>query len=174
MLENELTSSKTIISCNKPTSWTHQGFIPLGSEKVRLVVDLKALNVETARIGYPMTSSRDIFNQIPHQAKVFISFDLLHSFFQVRVAEDDWELLAFVIHSGKYCFTKLIQGGLNSGDLLNINSQCIMVGLQDALRIMDDFIIDLDKGTEVHLLGNHLLPAPDEENVEQGSEISTV
>ena len=36
------------------------------------------------------------------------------------------------------------------------------------------FIIDLDKGTEMHLLGNHLLPAPDEENVGQGDEIGAV
>ena len=36
------------------------------------------------------------------------------------------------------------------------------------------FIIDLDQGTEVHLLGNHLLPAPEEENVGQGIEIGAV
>ena len=54
-LENELVASKTIIKFDKPTSWTHQGFfIPKGSEKVRLVVDLKALNLETQRIGYPI------------------------------------------------------------------------------------------------------------------------
>lgn len=36
------------------------------------------------------------------------------------------------------------------------------------------FIIDLDRGTEMHLLGNHLLPAPNEEDEEQGSEIGAV
>jgi hypothetical protein len=36
------------------------------------------------------------------------------------------------------------------------------------------FVVDLDQGTEVHLLGNHLLPAPDEESDEQGSEIGAV
>ena len=85
-----------------------------------------------------MTSSKDIFHQIPHNAKVFISFDLLHSFFQVRVAEEDWHLLSFVIPSGKFCFTRLIQGHLNSGDHLNMESQCLLVGLRDILQIMDD------------------------------------
>ena len=115
-----------------------------------------------------MTSSRDIFNQIPPKAKVFISFDLLHSFFQVRVAEEDWELLAFVIPSGKFCFTKLIQGGLNSGDHLNINSQCIMVGLQDALQIMDDFMAACMSLKEAYLKGSILL-----QNAVRKAQVST-
>jgi hypothetical protein len=36
------------------------------------------------------------------------------------------------------------------------------------------FIVDLDQGTEVHLLGNHLLPVPDAENAGQGREIGAV
>jgi hypothetical protein len=36
------------------------------------------------------------------------------------------------------------------------------------------FIIDLDEGTEVHLHSNHLLPAPDEDSDEQGSEVGAV
>ena len=140
-LENELMSSTTIIRFDKPTEWTHQGFfIPKGADKVRLVVDLKALNLATERVGYPMTSSKDIFHQIPPSARVFISFDLLHSFFQVRVAEEDWPLLAFVIPSGKFCFTRLIQGHLNSGDHLNMETRCLLVGLQQSLQIMDDIM----------------------------------
>ena len=157
-LENELLSSTTIVKYNKPTLWTHQGFfIPKGPEKVRLVVDLKSLNLETSRIGYPMTSSKDIFRQIPHHAKVFISFDLLHSFFQVRVAEEDWHLLSFVIPSGKFCFTRLIQGHLNSGDHLNMESQCLLVCLRDALQIMDDFMSACSSLQDAYIKGSVLL-----------------
>ena len=110
-MENKLLSLTTIIHYDRPTSWTHQGFfIPKGKDKIHLVVDLKALNVGTERIGYPMTSSRDIFHQVNPEARVFISFDLLHSFFQVRGAEEDWHLLTFVIPSGKYTFMWLEQG----------------------------------------------------------------
>ena len=104
-----------------------------------------------------MTSSKDIFNQAPPHAKVFISFDLLHSYFQVRVAEEDWELLAFVIPGGKFCFTRLIQGHLNLGDHLNINSQCILVGLHDALQIMDDFMSACMSLKDAYLRGSTLL-----------------
>ena len=104
-----------------------------------------------------MTSSRDIFHQIPPNAKVFISFDLLHSFFQVRVAEEDWHLLSFIIPSGKYCFTCLIQGHLNSGDHLNMKSQCLLVGLQHALQIMDDFMSACSSLKDAYLKGSILL-----------------
>ena len=36
------------------------------------------------------------------------------------------------------------------------------------------FIVDLDHGTEVHLLGNHLLPVPEAEEAGQGMENGAV
>ena len=55
---------------------------------------------------------------------VFISFDLLMSYWQLAVHEDNIHFLAYLLPSGKWAICHGPIGYLGSGDELSISSRC--------------------------------------------------
>ena len=89
---------------DKPTRFCSRAFfIPKkASDQMRLIIDFCALNSSCTRIGYPFSSSESIFRTIPETALVFMLFDLLMSYLQLAVHEDDIGYLAYLLPSGKW------------------------------------------------------------------------
>ena len=79
-VEQEMEEAGISIRWDKPTTFCSRAFfIPKkDSSSVRLIVDYRALNACSTRIGYPFSSSESIFRTIPEQALVFLSFALCH------------------------------------------------------------------------------------------------
>ena len=96
---------------DKPSDWCSMAFfVPKGPDQVRMVLDFCHLSRWSTRVGYPLASSESVFRNIPSKAKVFLSLDLLQSYFQLQVHQDNWELLAFILPSGKFIICRAPMG----------------------------------------------------------------
>ena len=158
-LEKEMEDAGISQRWDKPTTFCSRAFfIPKKeSSLVRLIVDYRALNACSTRVGYPFSSSESIFRTIPESALVFLSFDLLMSYWQLQVHEDDIGYLAYLLPSGKWTLTRGPMGWLGSGDELNISSRCLLLGLESAKKILDDILLHASSLKEAYLLGSRLM-----------------
>ena len=94
-----------------------------------MVVDFRAINQNTYRVGIPFNSATDIWRQIPDEAAAFLSLDLVSSFFQLCVDKRDQHYLTFIVPDGKFYMKRAAIGEKNSGDTLNVHTRCLLVGL---------------------------------------------
>ena len=139
---------------DKPTDWCSMAFfLPKGPDPVRMVFDFRHLSSWSTRVGYPFSSSESVLRSIPSKAKVFLSLDLLQSYFQLKVHQDDWELLVFILPSGKFIVCRAPMDHHGSGDDLNIASRCLLIGLEQAIKIMDDVLLAACSLKEAYLIG---------------------
>ena len=96
-----LVESDTIQEFHGHSDWCNPAFfVGKGPDDVRMVVDLRKLNVATNRFGCPFESTESVFQKMEHSARVLVMLDLLSAYFQLRVAPEDWHLLTFCFPLG--------------------------------------------------------------------------
>ena len=88
---------------------------------------------------------------------LFISFDLIQAYYQLRVAEESIHLLVFLCPWGKFCMARLPMGWTGSGDYLHITTRALLSGMDRAINIFDDLPLQPHSGTEAYQLGAKIL-----------------
>ena len=112
---NDLISAGTIMKYEGHSDWVSPAFfVRKGLNDVRMVCDLRKLNIATNRYSYPGSTTESIFQSMEHDARVLITMDLLSAYYQLSVCEEDQHLLTFLLPTGKYRFLKLPMGWMSS------------------------------------------------------------
>ena len=75
-----------------------------------LVINYKGLNAQSARVGYPFASSKDIHLDINNNTFIFIQMDLVNAYFQLHVAKESIHMLVFMCPWGKFAMLGLPMG----------------------------------------------------------------
>ena len=123
----------------------------------RLVVNFRGLNSSSNRVGYPFSSNKDVHLDVENGTFLFISFDLIQAYYQLRVAEESIHLLVFLCPWGKMCMARLPMGWTGSGDYLHITTRALLTGMDRAINIFDDLLLQPHSGTEAYQLGAKIL-----------------
>ena len=97
----ELIDAGTICEFHGHSDWVSPAFfVRKGLNDVRMVCNLRKLNLATNRYAFPGNTTESIFQQIEHSARVLITMDLLSAYYQLSVAEEDQNLLTFLLLTG--------------------------------------------------------------------------
>ena len=88
---------------------------------------------------------------------LFISFDLIQAYYQLRVAEESIHLMVFLCPWGKFCMACLPMGWTGSGDYLHITTRALLSGMDRAINIFGDLLLQPHSGTEAYQLGAKIL-----------------
>ena len=105
------------------------------------MINLRGLNATSSCIGNPFSSSRDINLDIADGTYLFVTADLVNAYFQLRISQESVHLLTFICPIGKFAMLRIPQGWHESGDLLNIETRCLLSSLSHSLQIFDDLLL---------------------------------
>ena len=86
-----------------------------------------------------------------------MSFDLIQAYFQLRVAKESISLLVFLYPWGKMALSRLPMGWTGSGDYLYITTRAFLSGMDRAINIFDDLLLQPHSGSEAYKLGSQVL-----------------
>ncbi|CAF2146783.1 unnamed protein product, partial [Rotaria magnacalcarata] len=81
--------------------------------KLRLILDLRQVNIHSKIFNWPIPSVDSILQQLSG-FKTFISSDLINGYYQTIVHPDSRKVLAFTLPTGKYQLTRMPMGHVNS------------------------------------------------------------
>ena len=97
MLIERLLKEGVIRRWDKPSTWCAPArFVSKSDGSPRLVVNFRGLNSCSNRVGYPFSSSRDVHLDVEYGTFLFMSFDLIQAYFELRVAKESIPLLVFL------------------------------------------------------------------------------
>ncbi len=109
---------------------------------VRFVLDLSAANLLIKKAEYPLASTQDVLQAIPHTAKCFAKIDMTSSFYQIALDEPSKDLFHFLLAGfGRFRLTRLPQGLKNSPFILARRIQEAIQGLDGVISLMDDILV---------------------------------
>ena len=111
--------------------------------------DYRKLNLVTTPDHYPLPNMQDITGSL-HGAKIFSKMDLLKSYFQVPVHEDDIPKTAIITPFGSYTFAYSTFGLRNAGATFQRLMDCILGDLPFCACYVDDILV-FSKSEEEHL-----------------------
>ena len=86
---------------------------PHQPDKLRLVIDYRAINRITERDRYPLPNTEQMFEAL-QGAKVFSTFDALWGFWQLPLEQSEWEKTAMVTPFGSFEWKSLPMGLTNA------------------------------------------------------------
>ena len=96
-LVDQLLKEGVIRRWDKPSSWCSPcRFVAKSDGSPRLVVNFRGLNSSSSRVGYPFSSNKDVHLDVENGTFLFMSFDLIQAYYQLRVAEESIHLLVFL------------------------------------------------------------------------------
>ena len=131
-----------ISAVREPTEWC-SGMVPVlkPNRKVRVCVDLTALNCDVAREVHPMKTVDDNLAKLQGSA-IYSKLDANNSFWQI-LDEKSRLLTTFITPQGRYCFNRLPFGISSAPEVFQRMITKILVGLEDQGVIvhMDDILI---------------------------------
>ena len=92
---NELVKKGVIVLANKTTDWCSSAFfVPKGDKiQVRLVTDYTELN--QSMLSDPFSSTKEILQAVPKEAKVFAKLAAVHGYFQLGLDEKSSKVTMF-------------------------------------------------------------------------------
>ena len=97
----DLIDAGTIREFHGHSDWVSPAFfVRKGLSDVRMVCNLRKLNLATNCYAFPGNTTEGIFQQMEHSAWVLITMDLLSAYYQLSVAEEDQHLLTFLLPTG--------------------------------------------------------------------------
>ncbi|CAF4459834.1 unnamed protein product, partial [Rotaria magnacalcarata] len=100
-----------VMFVRKRPTYTPEGtLIPA---KLRLILDLRQVNIHSKIFNWPIPSVDSILQQLSG-FKTFISSDLINGYYQTIVHPDSRKVLAFTLPTGKYQLTRMPMGHVNS------------------------------------------------------------
>ena len=157
-LVDQLLKEGAIRRWDNPSSWCSPCcFVAKSDGSPRLVVNFRGLNSSSNRVGYPFSSNKDVHLDVENGTFLFMSFDLIQAYYQLRVAEESIHLLVFLCPWGKMCMARLPMGWTGSGDYLHITTWALLTGMDRAIDIFDDLLMQPHSGTEAYQLGAKIL-----------------
>jgi hypothetical protein len=109
-------------------------FVKKKDGTLRLCIDFRQLNKVTVKNKYPFPRIDDLFDQLK-DAKIFFKIDLISSYHQVRIKEDDINKTTFRTRYGHYDFT-MASLGLSNAPVVFM---CLMNGI--FREYLDKFVI---------------------------------
>ena len=115
-------------------------FVPKANGKVRLVTDYKYINQYLDRPVQPFMPSRQIADAIKPESCVFATRDMVQGYYQIALDEESSRLTTFLLPDGKYRYKQLPMGMSIAGDVWNIRTDHVVVGVPGALKMIDDIL----------------------------------
>ena len=126
-----------------PTEWC-SGMVPVlkPNGKVRVCVDLTALNRDVAREVHPMKTVDDNLAKL-QGSTIYSKLDANSGFWQIPLDEKSRILTTFITPQGRYCFNRLPFGISSAPEVFQRIISKILVGLegQGVIVHMDDILI---------------------------------
>ena len=104
----ELIENGLIVPANETTDWCSPAFfVPKGDKiRVRLVTDYTELNKHVKRQIHPFSSTKEILQAVPKNAKVFAKLDAVHGYFQLGLDEASSKITTFLLPQGKFRYLR--------------------------------------------------------------------
>eukprot|EP00731_Ephydatia_muelleri_P025358 Em0017g441a len=112
----------------------------MGSESVRICVDLRPLNESVLRDNFPLPKVDENLAKLSG-ATVFSKLDANCGFWQIPLAKHVQLLTTFITHFGRYCFTKLPFGISCAPELFQKKMSDILQDIEGKLCQMDDVLV---------------------------------
>ena len=138
-LVDTLVGEGIIVPVNEPTEWISPGhFVPKPNGGVRLVTDYKRLNESVQRPVHPFPCTREILQNIDPASKFFAKMDAVQGYFQIPLDEESSRLTTFLVHSGRYRYTRAPMGLNASGDEWCRRSDVAFSGQEGTMKLVDD------------------------------------
>ena len=128
---------------NDPSEWLHPMTVVAKADpsKVRITVDLRALNRATIRPVFTVPPPMSVVASIPPAARYFTVIDGLKGFHQLELAEESQPLTTFVTPEGRYVFQRLPMGWCGSSDVFNERMEMALAGVPNIRRVVEDVLI---------------------------------
>ncbi|XP_066965888.1 uncharacterized protein [Macrobrachium rosenbergii] len=86
---------------------------------VWITVDMTKLNTQVDRLTHPSLTPQEAIRRIDRKAKYFTTFDALHGYWQIPLAEEDHHLTTFISPLGHFTFCRGPMGLCSTGDEYN-------------------------------------------------------
>ena len=109
--------------------------------RVRLVTDYSELNKHVKRPIHPFSSTQEILQAVPKDAKVFAKLDAVHGYFQLGLDKESSQLTTFLLPKGKFQYLRAPMGLNASSDKWCCQSDVLIPGLPWTRKIVDDMLI---------------------------------
>jgi transposase InsO family protein len=109
--------------------------------KVRITVDMRALNKVTVRPIRTMLSPLQVVAQVPPTAKFFTVVGGLKGFHQLELHPDSRPLTTFVTPLGRFRYRRMPMGWNASSDLFHGRMATALQGVPNVLRVVEDMLV---------------------------------
>ena len=138
---NRMLETGVISRVDTPTEWCAPMVVaPKGNGKVRLCIDLTALNRYVKRENHPLPSV-DITLAKLSGAKLFTKLDANSGFWQTPLAEESRHLTTFITPWGRFWFNVLPYGISSGSEKFQKNMNQILEGIDGVECSIDDVLI---------------------------------
>ncbi|EAL60325.1 hypothetical protein DDB_G0294320 [Dictyostelium discoideum AX4] len=126
-------------------------FIDLEEDSWRVVHDYRQLNKVTIRDDHPFTPVDSLLNQCK-DSKLFSKFDMIMGYFQVLINPEHAKYTAFITHIGKFEYTRMPQGLVNSPSTFARLMVEIFGKIKSLLQYFDDLLVHSKLDYMVHFI----------------------
>ncbi|KAM9992206.1 hypothetical protein ACTFIZ_012857 [Dictyostelium cf. discoideum] len=117
----------------------------------RVVHDYRQLNKVTVREDHPFTPVDSLLNQCK-DSKLFSKFDMIMGYFQVLINPEHAKYTAFITHIGKFEYTRMPQGLVNSPSTFARLMVEIFGKIKSLLQYFDDLLVHSKLDYKVHFI----------------------
>ncbi|KAM9974221.1 hypothetical protein ACTFIR_003937 [Dictyostelium discoideum] len=117
----------------------------------RVVHDYRQLNKVTVRDDHPFTPVDSLLNQCK-DSKLFSKFDMIMGYFQVLINPEHAKYTALVTHFGKFEYTRMPQGLVNSPSTFARLMVEIYGKIKSLLQYFDDLLVHSKLDYMVHFI----------------------
>ncbi|KAM9994001.1 hypothetical protein ACTFIZ_011967 [Dictyostelium cf. discoideum] len=117
----------------------------------RVVHDYRQLNKVTVRDDHPFTPVDSLLNQCK-DSKLFSKFDMIMGYFQVLINPEHAKYTAFITHIGKFEYTRMPQGLVNSPSTFARLMVEIFGKIKSLLQYFDDLLVHSKLDYKVHFI----------------------
>ncbi len=143
-LIDDLQQRGVIAPVHESTDWLHPAtFVPKkpGSDKLRLCVDLRKINVFVKRPQHPVRTPCDCVSSVPPTAKFFATFDVKMGYFQVPLDKESQLLTTFCTPWGRFKHLRATMGLTSAGDKYNRRTDAALSDITRCEKIIDDILL---------------------------------
>ena len=125
----------------EPTDWCSGLTIaPKPGGKIRMCIDLTALNKSVQREVYPLPRISDMLTKLS-EGRVFSKLDANSGFWQIKMDSESKLLTTFVTPWGKFCFKRMPFGISSAPAFFQREMEKILQGLEGVVCMMDDVLV---------------------------------
>ncbi|XP_006821806.1 uncharacterized protein LOC102801680 [Saccoglossus kowalevskii] len=126
-IDTSLWISNLVVACRK-------------SGDIRLCVDLQDVNKAIIPDKYPLPDLGELTSEF-HGSRVFTKLDLRRSYLQVLLAEDSWNLTAFITHEGVFQYKRMPYGLSSAPSAFQKILASVLSDCEGAVHLIDDVAI---------------------------------